>query len=73
MENSRICTTAITWHPEGKRKIGRPKTTWRRTTEKERPQLGWNRWALANAAAKDRASWKRCIGALCASEHEENW
>ena len=25
------CVTALTWTPEGKRKRGRPKTTWQRT------------------------------------------
>ena len=30
---------AMTWAPEGKRKRGRPKTTWRRTVEKERARL----------------------------------
>ena len=30
------CATALTWAPEGKRKRGRPKTTWRRNVEKER-------------------------------------
>ena len=27
---------SLTWEPEGKRKCGRPKTTWRRTVEKKR-------------------------------------
>ncbi|KAK3091455.1 hypothetical protein FSP39_019953 [Pinctada imbricata] len=72
MEDTRICTTALTWQPEGKRKVGRPKTTWRRTTEKERSELGWNSWVSARAVARDRGKWKQCIGALCASGHEED-
>ena len=70
--SNRICTTALTWHPEGKRKVGRPKTTWRRTTEQERNQLGWTTWAQARTAARDRQNWRRCIGTLCASRHEED-
>ena len=35
------CVTTLTWTPEGKRKRGRPKTTWRRTVEKERSEAGW--------------------------------
>jgi hypothetical protein len=54
MDNTRICATALTWQPERKRKVGRPKTTWRRTTEQERTELGWNTWASARAVAKDR-------------------
>ena len=28
------CMVAMEWQPEGKRKVGRPKTTWRRTVGK---------------------------------------
>ena len=28
------CNVALSWAPEGKRRRGRPKTTWRRTVEK---------------------------------------
>ena len=31
---------ALTWTPEGKRKRGSPKETWRRTVERERGKLG---------------------------------
>ena len=41
MDHSSHCATALTRTPEGTRKVGRPKTTWRRTVEKEREQLGW--------------------------------
>ena len=33
----------MTWAPEAKRR-GRPKTTWRRTVEKERKEEGWESW-----------------------------
>ena len=33
MDNRVICITALTWQPEGKRKVRLPKTTWRRTVE----------------------------------------
>ncbi|KAK3084362.1 hypothetical protein FSP39_012217 [Pinctada imbricata] len=72
MNDTRICTNALTWQPKGKRKVGRQKTTWRRTTEQERSELGWNSWASARAVARDRGRWKQFIGALCASGHEEN-
>ena len=38
------CNIAMTWTPEGKRRRGRPKTTWRRTVEKERAEAGWRSW-----------------------------
>ena len=62
------------WHgtPEGKRRVGRPKTTWRRTVESERNSLGWNGWGTARTVARDRTRWKDCIGALCANGYEED-
>jgi hypothetical protein len=42
MDNNRNTRTALDWAPEGKRKRGRPKETWRRMVEKERKQLGFN-------------------------------
>ena len=62
---------AMTWAPEGKRKIGRPKTTWRRTVEKERGEMGWSSWHQARTVAKDRDRWRCCIEALCANRREE--
>ena len=45
---------AMTWTPEGKRKRGRPKKTWRRTAEKERDEMGWQSWRAAKEVAMDR-------------------
>ena len=62
------CATALSWAPEGKRKRGRPKTTWRRTVERERTKAGWQ-------------SWKRCeqqhttgtIGELMCRPYAPRW
>jgi hypothetical protein len=40
MDNNRNASTALDWAPEGKRKRGSPKETWRRTVEKERKHRG---------------------------------
>ena len=61
------CVTALTWTPEGKRKWGRPKTTWRRTVEKERSEAGWQSWREARTAAQDGNRWKAHVEALCAT------
>ena len=34
------CNTAMIWAPEGKKRRGRPKTTWSRTVEKEEKKEG---------------------------------
>ena len=64
------CNTAMTWAPEGRRRRGRPKTTWRRTVEKERDEAGWTSWAEARTSAADRVTWRRSVEALCATRHE---
>jgi hypothetical protein len=35
MDNNMNAGTALDWAPEGKRKRGRPKETWRRTVKKK--------------------------------------
>ena len=64
------CNTAMTWAPEGRRRRGRPKTTWRRTVEKERDEAGWTSWAEARTSAADRVTWRRSVEALCVTRHE---
>lgn len=70
--NDHHCTIALTWRPEGKRKVGRPKTTWRRTVERERKQGGWKTWNEARESARARDKWKQSVMALCATRHEED-
>ena len=61
MDNSCLPRVALTWAPEGKRKRGRPKETWRRTVEKERMAMGFNSWVEAGLAAANRVSWRSMI------------
>ena len=64
------CVTAMTWAPDGKRKRGRPKTTWRRNVEKERNAAGWKTWRQAKTIATNRNEWRSRVEALCATWHE---
>ena len=66
------CKTALGWQPEGRRARGRPKTTWRRTVEKERNEAGWRSWNTAKVAARDRTKWNDSVAALCAFWRGEN-
>ena len=68
-EGNNDCMVAMNGQPEGKRKVGRPKTTWRRTVEKESRQERWTSWAEVRGAAQDRASWREKVTALCTSWH----
>ena len=66
------CNIAVTWAPEGKRKRGRPKTTWRRTVERERGEAGWRTWEKVRSEAADREKWRSCVEAPCAGTMRTN-
>ena len=53
---------ALRWTPDGRRKRGRPKETWRRTVERERDLLGLRSWEAAAAVVKDIDRWRELIG-----------
>jgi len=55
--------TALEWRPEGRRRPGRPKTTWRRMIEEERSVVGWQSLATVRALTTNRSGWKEnCRG-----------
>ena len=49
---------ALTWVPEGKRKRGRLRETWR-TVERELEKGGLRTWAAVASAAEDRTAWRQ--------------
>jgi len=59
-----ISRTALTWAPEGKRRRGRPRETWRRTVERERNKVGWHTWGAAAASALNRDGWRDLLAGL---------
>ena len=63
---------ALTWTPEGKRRRGRPRETWRRTAERERNEYGWPSWRAAEDVARDRPRWRDLCLALCSTRSEED-
>ena len=67
MDKNSKCETALTWTPEGRRKVGRPKTTWRSTIKNERRIQGWSSWNEARCVAADKASWMSCTSAIWAT------
>ena len=66
-----ITRTALRWTPEGKRRRGRPKMTWRRTIESEMKEHNLT-WGKLEKKAKDREEWKALVLALCASGHNKD-
>ena len=57
---------ALTWNPQGKRKRGRPRNSWRRETEAELKQRGTN-WTGAARLAQNRVQWRGVVDGLCST------
>ncbi|KAI8494517.1 hypothetical protein Bbelb_277430 [Branchiostoma belcheri] len=67
MPDNRIPKVALNWRPEGKRKRGRPKTTWRRTVSDDLAAMGLS-WKSVNNMAQDRPRWRKKLEGV-ASTH----
>lgn len=62
-----IAKTALDWNPQGTRKRGRPKITWRRTVVNEASAAG-KEWSEVKALASNRVRWRLFVDALCSPE-----
>lgn len=62
-----IAREALEWNPQGQRRIGRPRKTWRSSVLEEAKRHGHS-WATLKEMAADRERWRRFILALCPSE-----
>ena len=51
----------IKWQPQGKRSLGRPRETWKRTAERDLRCLRINSWDDAFVEAQDRVKWRKII------------
>ena len=56
---------SLGWEPEGRRRPGRPKQTWRRVVLKKLKTTGIRSWNEAAELAKDRERWKQKGDLLC--------
>ena len=65
-----ITRVALEWNPQGNRKRGRPKTTWRRTVLEEAKRLN-KTWSELKVECKNRVRWRELVAALWSSgDHE---
>jgi hypothetical protein len=62
-ETGALEKTALDWNPQGYRRRGKPKRTWRRTTEDEIRGTG-RYWNEVIGIAGDRNAWKLFMDAL---------
>ena len=67
---SNITRQALEWNPQGKRKVGRPKQTWRRSINTEMKAAGMT-WAELKRASQNRVRWRSVVAALCSPRNEE--
>ena len=65
-EASTTCQ-ALTWNPQGKRKRGRPRNSWRRDTEAEMREQGLN-WTRSVRSSQNRVRWRGVVDGLCSSK-----
>ena len=65
-----IARIALRWTPDGTRRRGRPKETWRRTVESEMKEQGWT-WSYLERQAQDRSQWFSLTDAFCTVEEDD--
>ncbi len=61
---SSITRQALTWNPQGKRKTGRPKNSWRRDLTADMKEIGYS-WGEVEQMAQDKRRWRAVVGSLC--------
>ena len=66
-----VTRRGLWWTPQGKRKRGRPKTTWRRSTEAEMKDAGLT-WGQLERKAQDRGGWRTLVDDLCSVRNDRN-
>ena len=67
---SNVTRQALDWNPQGKRKVGRPKQTWRRSIDAEVKAAGMT-WAELRRISPNRVRWRGVVAALCSPGNPE--
>ena len=62
--SSTITRKALTWNPQGRRKRGPPRNTWRRSLEAEIKSMGKS-WYQLEKDAQERRLWRETVEGLC--------
>ena len=58
-----ITRQALRWNPQGKRKRGRPRNSWRRSVEDEMKAAGYS-WQSMTQHAQNRVRWRKIVSGL---------
>ena len=67
--DTNIARQALTWNPQGNRKRGRPRLTWRREIMTLLRDKGYT-WKEAENNSKNRDDWRAFIRGLCSQGSE---
>eukprot|EP00064_Thunnus_orientalis_P021237 superscaffoldBa00006320_g21395 len=65
-DSNNITRQALDYNPQGKRKAGRPRNTWRHSILQDLKNIGVS-WQEAKARAQKRVRWRALVDALCPS------
>ena len=68
---SSVTRQVLEWNPQGKRKRGRPKQTWRRGLLEELKSAKLT-WETVKRTARDREEWRTTVEALCSTRSGED-
>jgi hypothetical protein len=63
-DQSAVERTVLDWNPQGTRKRGRPKKTWKRSVVEEAQRKG-RTWREVKWLAADRSRWRSFVKAFC--------
>ncbi|KAI8519143.1 hypothetical protein Bbelb_024000 [Branchiostoma belcheri] len=66
-----ITRTALDWNPQGTRKRGRPRLSWKRGVRKDLTAANTS-WHEVKTIARDRGRWRAFTEALCSRTGEED-
>ncbi|RUS86029.1 hypothetical protein EGW08_006183 [Elysia chlorotica] len=69
--SSNTTMQSLEWNPQGKLKVGRPRQTWRRSTDTEARATGMT-WAELRRTSQNRVRWRSVVAALCSYRSEED-
>ena len=67
-KESDITRQALEWNPQGSRKRGRPRETWRRSVHRDLERMGWT-WDTVKRDAKNRTRWRSLAEDLCSQRN----
>ncbi|XP_055373554.1 uncharacterized protein LOC129606932 [Condylostylus longicornis] len=62
-----IAKISLEWNPQGSRRPGRPRNTWRRSVKSELENAGLT-WSQVKQIAQNRTRWRCQVEALCSQE-----